>query len=153
MSLTDTRELLAAARAGGYALPAFNVLNLEFTQAVVAAAEDERAPIFVAVTEGALAHGGDALAGLALEIIGAARTPAALHLDHGKSMETARRAVALGFNSIMLDGSTLPYEENVALVAAARQEDSVMNEPAAFIFAARAAAMTTPAASARWSGV
>ncbi len=122
MSLTDARELLAAARAGGYALPAFNVLNLEFTQAVVAAAEDERAPIFVAVTEGALAHGGDALAGLALEIIGAARTPAALHLDHGKSMETARRAVALGFNSIMLDGSTLPYEENVALVAAATRE-------------------------------
>jgi fructose-bisphosphate aldolase class II len=119
MPLGDTGKLLAVARAGGYALPAFNVNNLEFTQAVVGAAADEGAPVFVAVSEGALNFGGEALAHLALELIAAAPVPVALHLDHGSSLETARRAVALGFNSVMLDGSKLPYDENVALVKAA----------------------------------
>lgn len=122
MPLADAKEMLAAARAGRYAVFAFNVNNLEFVQAVVAAAEEERAPTFVAVSEAALAYGGQPLARLALDIIGAAAVPLALHLDHGSSLEAARKAVALGFNSVMLDGSTLPYDENVALVAAAVRE-------------------------------
>ncbi len=122
MPLADAKEMLQAARAGGYAVGAFNVNDLEFVQAVVAAAEEEGAPTFVAVTESALAYGGDALARLALDIIDGASVPLVLHLDHGKSLEAARNAVALGFNSVMLDGSTLPYDENVALVAAAADE-------------------------------
>ncbi len=122
MPLADAKEMLAAARAGRYAVFAFNVNNLEFVQAVVAAAEEERAPTFVAVSEAALAYGGEPLARLARDIIGAASAPLALHLDHGSSLEAARKAVALGFNSVMLDGSTLPYDENVALVAAAVRE-------------------------------
>ncbi|MEE9457295.1 MAG: class II fructose-bisphosphate aldolase [bacterium] len=119
MPLADAKEMLQAARAGGYAVAAFNVNDLEFVQAVVAAAEEERAPTFVAVTESALAYGGDALARLALNIIDGASVPLVLHLDHGKSLEAARKAVALGFNSVMLDGSTLPYDDNVTLVASA----------------------------------
>lgn len=119
MPLADAKEILQAARAGGYAVAAFNVNDLEFVQAVVAAAEEEGAPTLVAVTESALAYGGDALARLALDIIDGASVPLVLHLDHGSSVEAARKAVALGFNSIMVDGSTLPYDENVALVAAA----------------------------------
>ncbi|NIT37153.1 MAG: ketose-bisphosphate aldolase [candidate division Zixibacteria bacterium] len=122
MPLADAKEILASARAGGYAVAAFNVNNLESVQAVVAAAEEEHAATFVAVTETALAYGGDALARLALDIIAAASAPLALHLDHGSSVEAARRAVALGFNSVMVDGSTLAYDENVALVAAAVKE-------------------------------
>jgi fructose-bisphosphate aldolase class II len=122
MPLADAKEILQAARAGGYAVAAFNVNDLEFVQAVVAAAEEEGAPTFVAVTESSLAYGGDALARLALDIIDGASVPLVLHLDHGKSLEAAREAVALGFNSVMLDGSTLPYDDNVALVAAAVAE-------------------------------
>ena len=122
MPLADAKEILQAARDGGYAVPAFNVNNLEFVQAVVAAAEEEHAPTFVAATESALAYGGDALARLALDIIDGASVPLVLHLDHGSSVEAARKAVALGFNSVMVDGSTLPYDENVALAAAAVDE-------------------------------
>jgi len=122
MPLADAQEILAAARAGGYAVAAFNVNNLEFLQAVVAAAEEERAPTFVALTESALAYGGEPLARLALDVIGAASVPLVLHLDHGKSLEAARAAVALGFTSVMVDGSTRPYEENVALCRAAVEE-------------------------------
>jgi fructose-bisphosphate aldolase class II len=122
MPLADAKDILGAARDGGYAVAAFNVNNLEFIQAVVAAAEEERAPIFVAATESALAYGGDALARLALDIIDGAAVPLVLHLDHGSSVEAARKAVALGFNSVMVDGSTLPYDENVALAAAAVDE-------------------------------
>jgi fructose-bisphosphate aldolase class II len=122
MSLANARELLNAARAGGYALPAFNVNNLEFTQAVVGAAGEEGAPVIVEVSESALAYGGEALARLALELIESAPVPVTLHLDHGKKLEVARQAVAWGFNSVMLDGSALPYDDNVALVAAAVAE-------------------------------
>ncbi len=122
MPLADAKEILASAQAGGYAVAAFNVNNLEFVQAVVAAVEEERAPTFVAVSETALAYGGGALARLALDIIHGASAPLVLHLDHGSSVEAARRAIALGFNSVMVDGSTLPYDENVALVAAAVKE-------------------------------
>lgn len=122
MPLADAKETLHAARARGYAVPAFNVNNLEFVQAVVAAAEEERAPAFVAVTETALAYGGDALARLALDVIKGTSVPLALHLDHGSSLEAARRAVGLGFNSVMVDASTLPYGENAALLAAAVKE-------------------------------
>ena len=86
------------------------------------AAEEERAPTFVAMSEGALAYGGDALARLALDVIGASSAPLALHLDHGSSQEAARKAVALGFNSVMVDGSKLPYDENAALVRSAVDE-------------------------------
>jgi fructose-bisphosphate aldolase class II len=122
MPLADAKEILEAARAGGYAVPAFNVHNLEFVEAVVEAAEEERAPIFVAITESSLAYAGDALARLALDVIGAAAAPLALHLDHGSGLEAARRAVGLGFNSVMVDGSKLPYDENVALCRTAAEE-------------------------------
>lgn len=122
MPLADAKEILTSARAGGYAVAAFNVNNLEFVQAVVAAAEEEDAPTFVAVTETALAYGGGPLARLALDFIRDADVSLVLHLDHGSSVEGARKAVALGFNSVMVDGSTLPYDENVALVAAAVKE-------------------------------
>jgi fructose-bisphosphate aldolase class II len=122
MPLADAKEILATARVGGHAVAAFNVNNLEFVQAVVAAAEKEGTPTFVATSETALAYGGDALARLALDIIHNASVPLVLHLDHGSSVEAARRAVALGFNSVMVDGSTLPYDDNVALVAAAVKE-------------------------------
>jgi fructose-bisphosphate aldolase class II len=122
MPLADAKEMLEAARAGGYAVPAFNVHNLEFVQAVVSAAEEERAPVFVAITETSLVYTGDELARVALDAVGGASVPLAVHLDHGSSVEAARKAVGLGFNSVMVDASTRPYDENVAAVAEAVKE-------------------------------
>jgi fructose-bisphosphate aldolase class II len=122
MPLEGANEILKAARAGGYAVPAFNVNNVEFLQAVVAAAEAKRAPAFVAMSESALAYAGDAFVRLARETIDAAGVPGVLHLDHGSSLDAARGAVALGFTSVMVDGSKLPYDENVALCRAAVEE-------------------------------
>jgi len=122
MPLVDARALLAAARRRRFAVPAFNVANLEFIQAVVGGAADAQAPVIVAFSESALAYGGDALAEVARSLLARAPVPAALHLDHGQNLASARRAVALGFNSVMVDGSALPYAENVALAAAAVRE-------------------------------
>ncbi len=122
MPLADAKEMLEAARAGGYAVPAFNVHNLEFVQAVVAATEAEDAPVFVAMTESSLAYAGDELARVALDLVGKAKVPLVVHLDHGSSVEAARKAVALGFNSVMVDASTRPYDENVAALAEAVKE-------------------------------
>jgi fructose-bisphosphate aldolase class II len=122
MPLADASEILRAARTAGYAVPAFNVNDLEFLQAVVAAAEAKSAPVFVAMSESAIAYAGDAFVRMARETIEAAAIPGVLHLDHGSSLDAARRAVALGFNSVMVDGSKLPYEENAAFVRAAVEE-------------------------------
>lgn len=122
MVLAKAQEMLAAGRRDGYAVPAFNVANLEFLQGVLAGAEDAAAPVFVAFTESALAHAGDAFIGTARAMAEAVAVPVALHLDHGSSVEVARRAVGLGFNSVMVDGSRLPYEENAALVSEAARE-------------------------------
>jgi fructose-bisphosphate aldolase class II len=122
MPLANAKEMLEAARAGGYAVPAFNVHNLEFVQAVVAAAEAEDAPVFVAMTETSLAYAGDELARIALDLVAKAKVPLVVHLDHGTGLEAARKAVALGFNSVMVDASTRPYDENVAALAEAVKE-------------------------------
>jgi fructose-bisphosphate aldolase class II len=122
MPLADAKEILEDARAGGYAVPAFNVHNLEFVRAVVAAAEAEGAPAFVAITEKSLAYAGDELARVALDLVGNAKVPLVVHLDHGSGLAAARKAVGLGFNSVMVDASTLPYGENVAALAEAVKE-------------------------------
>lgn len=122
MPLADAKEMLEAARAGAYAVPAFNVHNLEFIQAVVAAAEAENAPVFVAMTETSLAYAGDELARVALDLVANAKVPLVVHLDHGTGLEAARKAVGLGFNSVMVDASTRPYDENVAALAEAVKE-------------------------------
>jgi fructose-bisphosphate aldolase class II len=110
------KELLLAARLGGYAVGAFNIQNLESLLAVVEAAVEERSPVIVAVTPGAIKYAGlNHLAGLAKAAAKSAPVPMALHLDHGEDIETVRKCLEAGFTSVMIDGSHLPFEENVAL--------------------------------------
>jgi fructose-bisphosphate aldolase class II len=110
------KELLLAARRGGYAVGAFNIQNLESLLAVVEAAVEERSPVIVAVTPGAIKYAGlNHLAGLAKAAAESAPVPMALHLDHGEDIETVRKCLEAGFTSVMIDGSHLPFEENVAL--------------------------------------
>jgi tagatose 1,6-diphosphate aldolase GatY/KbaY len=112
--LTPTLTLLTAAEAGGFAVGAFNVYNLEGVKAVVGAAEAERSPAMLQVHPTALAYGGAPLIALCLAAARAAAVPIAVHLDHSSGAEDIRAALEAGASSIMADGSHLDYAANVA---------------------------------------
>ncbi|MBC7225199.1 MAG: class II fructose-bisphosphate aldolase [Anaerolineae bacterium] len=114
--LVDGRELLRAAQAGGYAVGSFNTYNLEGSQAIFRAAEALGAPVFVAVGAGALRHADPALLVPMLQARAQASTvPVALHLDHARQLAEVEEALRRGLTSVMVDGSALPLEENIAL--------------------------------------
>ncbi len=110
------KDLLSLARKEAYAVGAFNIQNLESLSAVAEAAVEEKSPAIVAVTPGAIKYGG--LRYLACLVRNAAESlpvPVSLHLDHGEDLETVSKCLDAGFTSVMIDGSHLPFEENIAL--------------------------------------
>jgi fructose-bisphosphate aldolase class II len=113
MALTSGREVLSAARAAGYAVPAFNIFNLEMLHAALRAAEVERAPVIVQVSPRSIAYAGlRPLAALATALAESAPVPVVLHLDHGPGLAECQAALAEGFTSVMYDGADLPYADN-----------------------------------------
>ena len=106
-------EILKKARAEGYGVGAFNVNNMEFLQAVLEAAEEQKSPVILALSEGAMKYGGRALTLMAVELAKEARVPVAVHLDHGSSYESVLRALRAGFTSVMIDKSHEDFETNV----------------------------------------
>jgi fructose-bisphosphate aldolase, class II len=115
MALVSGREVLSAARAGGYAVPAFNIFNLEMLQAALRAAEVERSPVIVQVSPRSVAYAGlHPLAALATALAERVPVPIVLHLDHGPGLAECRAALDEGFTSVMYDGADLPYTENVS---------------------------------------
>jgi len=106
-------EILKKAREEGYGVGAFDVNNMEFLQAVLEAAEEQRSPVILALSEGAMKHGGRALTLMAVELAKEARVPVAVHLDHGSSYESVLRALRAGFTSVMMDKSHEDFETNV----------------------------------------
>src|SRR5512136_1502902 len=121
LGLVNTRELFQKAMQGGYAVPAFNFNNLEQLQAIIAASVETESPVILQVSKGARQYANQTLlqylAQGAVEIaaqMGCA-VPIVLHLDHGDSFELAKSCIETGFSSVMIDGSHLPYEENIAL--------------------------------------
>lgn len=117
MPLVSGLDILGPARRGGYAVPSFNVQNLETLQAALEAAEVERAPVLIQVSEGALSYSGELLPGLVLEGASRVSVPVALHLDHGSSYAVCIKALRLGFTSVMIDASHEPFAANVAETA------------------------------------
>jgi len=116
MGLVSMKVLLAKAQAGKYAVGAFNCNNMEIVQAIVAAAEAERAPVIIQASQGALKYAGlDFIAGLTRTAAKKATVPISLHLDHGTSFEQCVLCLQAGFNAVMIDGSKLPLAENIAL--------------------------------------
>lgn len=116
MPYVDTKEMLTKARAGGYAIGAFNVENMEMVQAVISTAEKEHAPVMIQTTSGTLKYASPMIfAGQVSRLAAAASVPIALHLDHGNSFELAKECIKQGYTSVMIDGSLMPFEENVAL--------------------------------------
>ena len=116
MPLVNMRSLLAQAEPAGYAVGAFNVANMEMILGTIRAAEACRSPLILQVAQGRLAHSPLALIGpMMVAAARAASVPVAVHFDHGRDVETIGQALALGFTSVMIDGSHLPFEENLAL--------------------------------------
>lgn len=112
--------VLSKAQRGRYAVGSFNTANLELTQAIVTAAEAERAPAILSTTEKAIAYAGiEALSAMAAVLARRARVPIVLNLDHGKSLLTVQAALRAGYTGIMFDGSRLPYADNLRLTARA----------------------------------
>lgn len=121
LGLVNTRELFQKAMQGGYAIPAFNFNNLEQLQAIIAASVETESPVILQVSKGARQYANQTLlqylAQGAVEVaaqMGCA-VPIVLHLDHGDSFELAKSCIETGFSSVMIDGSHLPYEENITL--------------------------------------
>lgn len=114
--LVTGKEILEHAHKNGYAVGAFNVVDMEMLQAVVEAAEEEKSPVFVQTTEGALSYAGfEVLAAMVKCIANSVSVPVAFHLDHGGSFETALKCVKNGWTSVMIDGSHHPLEGNIAV--------------------------------------
>ena len=111
-----SKEMIYAARKGGYAVPAFNAENLEMVQAIVAAAEKMKSPVMIQTTPSTVKYLTLRQAVAMVKAEGeAASVPVALHLDHCESYEAVMAAVDAGYTSVMIDGSKLPYEENIAV--------------------------------------
>lgn len=112
--LTSTRELLETARRHLYAIGAFNIYNLEGVRSVVLAAEACQSPAMLQMHPSSFKFGGSPLVALCLEAARTATVPISVHLDHSTSAEAIRFSLNAGMNSIMADGSHLPYAENLA---------------------------------------
>ena len=121
LGLVNSRDLFKAAVSGGYAIPAYNFNNLEQLQAIVVACAETNSPVIIQVSKGARSYANETM--LRYMAMGAVRMaremgseiPIVLHLDHGDTFETCKSCIESGFSSVMIDGSHLPYEENVAL--------------------------------------
>ncbi len=123
LGLVNSRDLFKKAIAGKYAVPAFNFNNMEQMQAIVQACVATNSPVILQVSSGARKYANQTL--LRYMAQGAteyakelgANIPIVLHLDHGDSFELCKSCVEYGFSSVMIDGSALPYEQNVELAA------------------------------------
>jgi len=163
VNLVPGREILAAAGARGRAVGAFNFSNLEFLQAIVAAADSRQTPVFLATSESAIEYAGleyiVAMARIAAEMT---KVPLCLHLDHGRDLSLIRRCIDAGYTSVMIDASQLPFEENLrqtrAVVEMARpagvsveaELGRLVGREDAVIVAEREALLVDPAEAARF---
>lgn len=116
--LVKTIDILKKAQEGGYAVGAFNVVNLETTQGILEAAREMESPIIIQITEKSMDYAGGRMI---FEIVKkmvecyCPKIPVGIHLDHGKSMEIVQRAAEIGFSSVMYDGSRKEFVDNVRI--------------------------------------
>lgn len=122
LGLVNTKKMFAKAIKGGYAIPAYNFNNMEQLQAIIQACVETNSPVILQVSSGARKYANQTLlrymaqgAVAYAKELGCKKPQIALHLDHGDSFELCKSCIQMGFSSIMIDGSSLPYEENVKL--------------------------------------
>lgn len=130
MSLVSMKQMLQDALEGGYAVGQFNLNNLEFTQAILLAAQEEQAPVILGVSEAYIPYMGGlpCIAGMVKALIEHYNitVPVALHLDHGSTYEVCIKALQAGFTSVMIDASHHPLEENIDITQRVTQVAHVM---------------------------
>ncbi|HUU55614.1 MAG TPA: class II fructose-bisphosphate aldolase [Armatimonadota bacterium] len=118
MPLVTSKELLLQAQKGGYAIGAFNANNMECVKAVIEAAEEERAPVILQVSQGAIKYAGLRMATEMVKTAAEeASVPVVLHLDHGTSFLQNVQCLHVGFTSLMYDGSAEPLDTNIEISA------------------------------------
>ncbi|TYP57857.1 class II fructose-bisphosphate aldolase [Thermosediminibacter litoriperuensis] len=116
MPLVDSKAMLIYAMENKFAIGAFNANNMEIAQAIVEAAEEEKAPVIVQISQGAIEYAGEnCLFSIVKSLADKASVPVVCHLDHGVDFNTVIKALKAGFTSLMFDGSSLPFEENVRI--------------------------------------
>lgn len=116
MPLVTSEQMLQDAQAGGYAVGAFNVENMEMVKAVIAAAEELRAPVMMQTTGSTIKYGSmETYVAIVAAEAKKATVPVCLHLDHGSSFELAVQAIKAGYTSVMIDGSHEDFENNIAV--------------------------------------
>ncbi|MFC2822476.1 MAG: class II fructose-bisphosphate aldolase [Spirochaetales bacterium] len=121
LGLVNTRDMFAKAIKGGYAVPAYNFNNMEQLQAIISACVETKSPVILQVSKGARDYANmNLLRNMAKGATEYAHElgydiPIVLHLDHGDSFETCKDCIDNGFSSVMIDGSSLPYDQNVAV--------------------------------------
>lgn len=116
MPLTTTVSMLRKAQEQGFAVGAFNVENMEMAQAIISAAEELRAPVILQTTPSTVRYAGTGMyAAMVAALAQEATVPVAMHLDHGDSFALCAQALRSGYTSVMIDGSKLPLEANIAL--------------------------------------
>ncbi|WP_414047213.1 class IIb fructose-bisphosphate aldolase FdaB [Macrococcus equi] len=121
MPLVSMKEMLIKAKEGGYAVGQYNLNNLEYTQAILGATQEENAPVILGVSEGAAKYMGGfytvvkMVEGLMHDMN--ITVPVAIHLDHGSSFENCKAAIDAGFTSVMIDASHHSFEENVEITS------------------------------------
>lgn len=108
-------KMLKNAKDNNYIVPAFNFANYEILRGILDACKQTKTPVILQVSESALNYFGDDLMYGIIQGIRKIKHPISIHLDHGKDMEIVKRVIRLGFDSVMIDGSTLPFNENVKL--------------------------------------
>jgi len=117
MPLVNTKKMFDMAYKNGYAVGAFNVNNMEITQGIVAAIAEEKAPLILQISRGAREYAKNSYLKAIIDVVVKENpdVPVAINLDHGDTLETCKEFVDDGFTSVMIDGSHLPFEENIAL--------------------------------------
>ena len=117
MALVTSTEMFKKAYAGGYAIGAFNVNNMEIVQAITEACREEKAPVILQVSKGARAYANHTYLVKLVEaaVIECPEIPIVLHLDHGPDFETCKACIDGGFTSVMIDASSKPFEENIEI--------------------------------------
>ena len=117
--LVNMNDVLYPAKKGKYAVGLFNAVNLELARGIIAAAESSQSPVIMGTAEVLLPYGPlEEVSYYLIPMAKKANVPVVIHLDHGLTFETVDKALELGFTSVMLDASTLPFEENIVRVKA-----------------------------------
>ena len=116
MELQNSKEILHNALVGNYGVGAFNFVNIEMLKAILSSAEENKSPVIIQCSTGAIKYAGaKVLADIAKDYVKDMTVPVCLNLDHGKTFEDCKNAIDAGFTNVMIDASSLPKEDNIAL--------------------------------------